>query len=314
MNSEIQHRIHDLAGRQHGLVTRHQLLELGVSSASISRRGRNGQMRRVHAGVYALGPVASPWTREMAAVLACGGTALLAGSSAAALWEMRPRGSGPGGGPWGPRSRDIRDPDVLVVGANRGRRPGIHVIRVHALHPSERTARQDIPVTTPARTLLDLASLVGSRELERSTAKALREGLTTDDEIAHLLARHRGRPGTALLRGIVGQPHGPAFTRSEAEEQMLALLEEAGLPRPECNLEMGPYELDFFWRAARIAVEVDGFRSHGVRPRFEGDRRRDGWLAARGITVIRVTWSQVTRERTATAVMIGQALARAGPG
>ena len=102
------------------------------------------------------------------------------------------------------------------------------------------------------------------------------------------------------------------MTRSEAEMRFLELVRRAGLPPPEVNVRLGRYEIDVLWRAEGIAVEVDGFRYHASRPRFEGDRRRDSWLLARGIKVIRLSWRQITDEAVATAVQVGQALTRAG--
>ena len=111
---------------------------------------------------------------------------------------------------------------------------------------------------------------------------------------------------------MLASPGGPALTRSEAEQKLLTLIRDARLPAPECNVSMGRYEVDFLWRSAGIAVEVDGFGYHSSRPRFEGDRRKDAELLAAGITVLRLTWRQITQEPLATAVQLGQALARAG--
>ncbi len=101
------------------------------------------------------------------------------------------------------------------------------------------------------------------------------------------------------------------MTRSEAELRFLELIRRAGLPAPAVNVTFGRYEIDFLWRAQGIAVEVDGFRYHASRLRFEGDRRRDSWLLAHGIQVIRLSWRQITDDAVATAVQVGQALTRA---
>lgn len=143
-------------------------------------------------------------------------------------------------------------------------------------------------------------------------ARAEREGLVDGEAMDTLVARSRGRPGVAALRALVAAPAGPAFTRSEAEERFLALVREARLPAPELNVAIGRYEIDFLWRGAGIAVEVDGFRHHSSRPRFEGDRRKDTWLLAAGIKVVRLSWRQIVDDPVATAVQVGQVLARAG--
>ena len=100
-------------------------------------------------------------------------------------------------------------------------------------------------------------------------------------------------------------------TRSAAEDRFLALVREARLPAPRTNARFGPYELDFYWPDERVAVEIDGFRHHSSRPRHEGDRRKDTWLRSRGITPVRLTWKQITVDRTATVVQVGQVLALA---
>jgi very-short-patch-repair endonuclease len=201
--------------------------------------------------------------------------------------------------------------DVTTDGPNRGRRPGIRVHRAR-LAPDERALRSGIPVTSIGRTLLDLAGILGQRELELAVAQAEREELIARSEVEALLERHRGRIGAPALRGVLALEGGPALTRSEAESRFLELVRKAALPVPSTNVVVGPYEIDFLWRDAGVAVEIDGFRYHRSRPRFEGDRRRDAWLAAHGVGVIRISWRQIENQPVATAVQIGQILARTG--
>jgi len=296
MSREIEGRIGERAGGQYGVVTRSQLVAAGLSPSAVDRRLASGRYRAVHSGVYLVLPFPVQYTREMAAVLASGPDAVASHVSAAPLWNMRAEADGP--------------VDVIAPG-NRGRRRGIRVHRVQ-LPVGERTVRQRIPVTTPARTLLDLAGVLEAREVEAVLARAERDGVVRRDELGKLLERHPGQRGARVIRRILQLPGGPGLTRSAAEVELLALVREAGLPPPECNVSVGRYEVDFLWRKARIAVEVDGFRYHSTRPRFEGDRRRDAELVAAGLTVLRLAWRQVTAERVATAVKLGQALARAG--
>jgi very-short-patch-repair endonuclease len=101
----------------------------------------------------------------------------------------------------------------------------------------------------------------------------------------------------------------PAFTRSEAERRLLALIRAAGLPPPRTNVHVGPYEVDFLWPAHRLVVEVDGFAFHSSRAAFERDRRRDADLQARGLRVTRVTWRQLEREPHAVVARLAAALA-----
>lgn len=306
VNREVEHRIDEMAARQHGVVSREQILGSGLSSSALGRRVRSGRLRPLHRGVYVVGPIVPSRAAEMAAVLASAG-GVLSHASAASLWGWRPRQPAQGTAVAAPI-------DITIAGANRGRRPGIRLHRVEWLDPAEHTLLDSIPITTPGRTLVDLAAVVGTRELESAVAWAEREGLVHSEALSALLERHRGRSGTRALRAILGAPGGPAFTRSVAEAKFLALVREAGLPAPDANVRIGPYEIDFLWRSSGIAVEVDGFRHHSLRPRFEGDRRKDAWLLAAGIHVVRLSWRQIAHEGMRTAVQLGHALLRAREG
>jgi very-short-patch-repair endonuclease len=147
--------------------------------------------------------------------------------------------------------------------------------------------------------------------VEAALARAERERLVRPGELEALLSRCSRRPGVPLLRRLLKQQHGPALTRSEAESLFLDLVRRAGLPAPEANARLAGFEIDFLWRDLGVAVEVDGYRFHGARARFEGDRRRITRLASRGIQVIPVTWRQIVDDGVATAVQIGQALVQA---
>jgi very-short-patch-repair endonuclease len=296
---EVDERIAAAAARQHGVVSCRQLLDVGLTPAAVGRRLRSGRMRALHRGVYLAIPFPLPRTREMAAVLAGAPGAVLSHVSAAALWGLR-------------ACSEASSPVDVTATGNRGRRPGIRLHRADRLADEDRAMQDGIPVTTPARTIVDLAAVLGTRELEGVVARAEREGLVGPEELWARLARSRGRPGRRALGAVLARPGGPALTRSEAEEKLLTLIRDARLQAPECNVGMGRYEVDFLWRSAGIAVEVDGFSYHSSRPRFEGDRRKDVELLAAGITVLRLTWRQITQEPLATAVQLGQALARAG--
>jgi very-short-patch-repair endonuclease len=236
----------------------------------------------------------------MAAVLACGNGAVLSHRSAAALWSV------------GPYTIDGDPIDVTVVGPRRGCRPGIRAHHVRSLEGDEVTTLQRIPITAPARTLLDLARVASARELEAAVAEAERRYLTTERELLALFARHRARRGTRALRHLLDRGTRPALTRSEAEKRCLGLIRRARLDPPEVNVRLGPYEVDFLWREQRLVVEVDGFAYHSDRAAFERDRRRDADLAALGYTVVRVTWRQLVDEPAAVVARVAQALARSG--
>jgi very-short-patch-repair endonuclease len=163
-------------------------------------------------------------------------------------------------------------------------------------------------VTTPARTILDLASVVPPRELERAFAEAEARRLTRRSQLAALLARVGARPGVPVLRSLLETDIGPARTRSEAEERLLALIRASERPQPEVNVRVGSHEVDFLWRDQRLVVEVDGFRFHSSRTAFERDRLRDAELAAMGFRVVRVTWRQLVDGPQGVSTRIATAL------
>lgn len=312
VSREVEDRIAAVAARQHGVVTRQQLFEAGLAPGAAGRRLVAGWLQPIHRGVYRIGPLVAPRALEMAALLANGPGAVLSHQTAASVLGFSAMGAAE---PDARSSGRVSNPvQVTVAGAGRCRRPGIRVHRVRRLEPEERTVRDGLAVTAPDRTLLDIAASSGSRELEGCVARAMREGAVDRESLVALADRHRGRAGAPALSELLRRGTEPALTRSEAEARLLALIREAGLPDPESNVSIGRYEVDFLWRNAGIAVEVDGFRHHSSRPRFEGDRRKDAWLLAAGIRVLRLSWNQITREAIATAVQVGQALTRAGGG
>ncbi len=294
----LEERTVALAARQHGVITRGQLIDLGMSAAAIGRRLKSGRFRPLHGGVYLVGPLEADCAADMAAVLAGGPAAVLSHTSALRLWGLV-------------RVDRPHPVHVTVPGNGRSRRPGIAFHRVRDLADDERTAIKGVPVTTPARTIVDAAGMLGRREVELALATAERKGLIGSDELAALPNRYSHRRGMAILRALLREQAGPHFTRSEAERKCLDLLRAGGLPTPHANVAIGPYELDLLWPEEGVAIEIDGWKHHSSRPRFEGDRRKDTWLRGRGIDVIRLSWRQITRQGTATVVQVGQTLALA---
>jgi very-short-patch-repair endonuclease len=286
-----------IGGRQCGVVSRAQLLAAGIARGAIERRVRAGRLHSVHRGVYLVGHrVMANHAREMAALLACGAGAVVSHLSAAHLLQLLPYPANP------------RPVDVTVVGRQPTRRRGIKVHRVRVLDQRDiRVGR--VPATNAARTLLDLAAVLGTSRLERALAEAQVRRLVTERDLEDQLERNPRRPGTRALRRLLDLDGGPAFTRSEAERRLLRLVRAAELPTPRVNSRLGRYEVDFLWPEQRLVVEVDSFRFHSPRPRFERDRARDAALAAAGYTVIRVTWRQLVDAPEAVAARVAAALA-----
>lgn len=293
-------KIEEIAERQHGLVTRAQVLSAGVHSSLLYRRVRSGRLRRIHRGVYQVGSQGRRRAPEMAAVLSCGTGAVVSHRSAAFLWGLVP-------------APTEADPIELSLTRDLRRKDRIKSYRVRSLPKSQVTKVEGIPVTIPARTLVDLACRASRRELERALAQAEREGLTDRGEVQRLASCSPTRPGVPTLLALLAAGHELAFTRSEAEERLLSLIRSSGLPHPSLNTEVAGFEVDFCWKRKRLIVEVDGYRYHSSKASYESDRRRDGLLAVAGYQVIRVTWRQLTEERDATLVLLAQALVRADP-
>ena len=230
----------------------------------------------MHRGVYAVGHLGL--TRNgsfMAAVLACGEGAALSHISAAVLWKML-GGRGHAVHVTAPKHRKVR---------------GVVVHR--APLDGERVRRDGIVVTTPARTLVDLADVVPRRMLERAMDEAQYLGL----DFEGIRPRH-GRRGSGLLSSVlaVHRP-GTTRTRSELEEMFLKLVDDHGIPRPEVNCHIEGFECDFVWREARLVVETDGAAAHGTRRARERDPVRDARLMTAGWRVWRVSYVQVVRRQ-----------------
>lgn len=293
----IEVRIVDVATSQHGVITREQLTRAGLSPSAVRRRVESGRLTPLHRGVYGVGPFLPPLSRSMAAVLACAPDALLSHRAAAAHWGLL--------------SSDDRWPiDITVPRTAFRTHSGIRLHRKR-LDDDERITRHSLPMTSALRTLLDLASCTDSRDLERAVAQAEREQLVTTEDLASMVDRYRGYRAIRRLRAIIDRAGGPSLTRSEAERRFLSLVRRARLPAPRTNVRLGEFEVDFFWPDHDLAVEVDGYRYHGSRVRFESDRERGVRLAAIGVQIVPLTWRQIVEEELATAALLGQTLAQA---
>jgi very-short-patch-repair endonuclease len=284
-----------IAARQYGVVTRAQLVTAGLGRGAIEHRVSERRLHRVHRGVYLVGHVsAPPLAREMAAVLACGPGAVLSHQSAASMWSLP--------------SREGADVEVTVAERDPGNRPGIRLHRARRLQRIDVRRCQRMPVTAPARTLVDLAEVLPLRDLERAVEEARIRRLVRPRQLLDVLERSPGRRGAGVLRGLLETK--PEFTRSQAETRLLALLRAAGIPPTAVNSRVGHYEVDFLWRPERLVVEVDGYAYHSTRAAFERDRLRDANLQAAGHRVTRVTWRQLVSTPEAVIARIARALAQ----
>jgi very-short-patch-repair endonuclease len=297
MTRRIEERIAEIAGRQHGVLSRAQLLAAGLTPRAIQGRLESGRLRSLHRGVYLAGPLAPAWARELSAVLACGESARASHRTAASLWEFSPRLDA------------TRPVEVKVPGHRVIRRPGIRVVRATGLEMRPHSTVRGVPTTDATETLLDLAAVLGSTDLERMVASAERSRLITLHDLGAAVDRYSGRRGAATLRSILALERGPAFTRSELEDRFRDAVRRFQLPAPRFNTRVHGYEVDCFWPEAGLAIELDGASFHRSWKRQQSDRRRDSDLAARGIHVIRLTWDQLTNEIQPTMARVAQALA-----
>lgn len=295
---DVELVLREVGAAQHGIASRAQLLARGVASRTIDRMVRTGRLVVVCRGVYQIGPLPMPRAAEAAAVLACGSGCRVSHTSAAELHELLDRVD------------HSRPPEVSVPRRKRPRVEGVQVHRVRDLPPDEVTTKDGIPVTTPARTLLDLGESLPAREVEQALARALRMKLVTLAEMRAMVDRHPRHRGAPPLRRLLDAEIEPAFTRSEAEEKLLDLVRAAELPKPRLNVRLLHYEVDFLWTEARVVAEVDGYAYHGGVRSFVVDRRRDAELTAAGYRVLRFTWADLTEGRFATVVRLAQALIR----
>jgi very-short-patch-repair endonuclease len=275
----VQQILAALAHERHGVVSRRRLLAVGMSAGEIERRVRSGALLVEYRGVYRVGHRApSREARYAAAVEACGDGALLFRRSGAHLHGLL---RGP-------------PPPPEVIAPTERRIDGITTCRCRRLDSRDATSSLGIPVTTVARTLVDLAAVLGIDALARACHEAGVIHGTTPREVETVLARRPGSPGAAELRKILRGD--VRVTLSKLERRFLARLQTAGLPLPETNRVASGRRVDCRWRAQRLTVEVDGYRYHCSRHAWEQDRRREREARARGDEFRRYSYGDVFEE------------------
>jgi very-short-patch-repair endonuclease len=276
-------RIWGLARRQHGVVSRRQLLALGLSGKAIEQRVARGRLHRVWQGVYAVGrPDVPVHGRLMGAVLACGPNAVLSHRSAGWLLGL------------GTEVR--RKLEVSVPAQQAPRKSGLRVHRRATLREDDVTQSHGIPVTTPVSTLVDLAVCLSPSRLERAVNEADRLDLTNPEALRAALDRMPRRPGVGILRALLDIKTF-TLTDSQLERLFLPIARQAGLPAPETGSEVNGYRVDFYWPHLGLVVETDGLRYHRTPGQQAKDRIRDQVHTAAGLTPVRFTRAQVKYER-----------------
>jgi Transcriptional regulator, AbiEi antitoxin/REase_MTES_1575 len=287
MRRKRQSRTHNelaaLAKRQYGVVSIRQLTgPLGYSEAGIRRAVSDGRLHRLHRGVYAVGHTRLTQQGHcLAAVLACGRGALLSHDSAAWLWGISTRS---------PRPYAVTTPN------SRKPRPPIRLHVALNLAAEDRALREGIPVTSLARTSLDVAANSRPRRLQRMIERSEELRLFDLDPVESVLERNKGHHGAGPLRRALALYKPAPFNRSGLERRFLILVKEAGLPQPATGFNEVGFELDVYWPEQRFAVELDTYETHGSREAFERDRLRQEELKLAGIELVRVTGTRLDRE------------------
>jgi very-short-patch-repair endonuclease len=276
--------INDLATRQYGVVARPQLLAEGLDRGQVARAVAAGRLHRVHAGVYAVGHRAlDNRGRWMAAVLACGAGAVLSHRSAGALYDLPVSDNGL--------------TSVIARTAHTHRRVDAHRAQLHA---RDRATWRRIPVTSIARTLVDLAHVLDDESLHRVVKEAQFRELFDEAKVRDALTR---RPSSRLAP-YLGDP---TVTQSKLEDRFLRLCRRHGIPTPTTQYGRKP-RVDFIWHDARLIVEVDGWEGHRTRVAFQDDRTNTNALQLAGYVVLRFTYEDVKHRSHLVADQVRQAL------
>jgi very-short-patch-repair endonuclease len=283
-------------------VARRQLLAGGVTKSMIHTMRASGLLVPRRHGVYAFGHAApGELTRETEALLVIRARALLSGSSALALWNLAaaPRSSEP--------------VEITVLAPYALKHPGIRTHRTSTLEETDIRIHRGLPVTSPARALVDAAGTTNEFRFERMLDEALHRHLVRLPQLKDALSRAgRTHKGAGVVHAILtDRQQANGLSRSHPELLLRDNLRAAGIPDPDLNANFGQYQPDMVWWEQRVIVEVDSWRWHGSRHSFEADRKRDATLIAQGWTILHFTARQIEREPYRVIAQIAAALAHA---
>jgi very-short-patch-repair endonuclease len=293
-------RISAIAAKQRGRVRRRQLLGAGITKAMIRTRLNSGYLTPVHNGVYVVGHTAPvPLGDETAALLAVGDDAALSHVTAGVLYEVL----------------RVRDGTPIHVTSPHPRlqRKGIVVHRSRTLTPADVTVKDGLPITSVARTLLDIAEMLPVRETEWALDEALGRKLVTLREIRDLIARSGGRRGAGILKRLIEWRTSDGSSRTKWERIAAKAFTSAGLVPFEQNVWHLGYQHDFFWRGPGVTLEIDGFPWHSLKSRVERDLEKSAACKRAGLDPNRVTNTEVETNIVAVVALVATRLALRDP-
>lgn len=286
-----------IANCQRGRISRRQMRLAGLSDDTIDRLAATGHLHRRHRGVFTVGHTApTPLGEETAALLACGEGAMLSHHTAALLWRLIPHGD-----------RAIH----VTTGGRHGPCPhGVRSHRSSSLAEADVRIHHGLPVTSPGRTLLDLAGVAELPLVERAVEEAITQRLVSEAELRARASAASGHRGAPRITAILDAQREPGITKSKAERRFRRLLRAAQLPDPLTNVRLHGYSVDCYWPDLGVVIEVQGYRFHSGRRAFERDTRKAARLTAAGLNVSYVTWLQMDAEPFAVVARVAQTLAR----
>jgi very-short-patch-repair endonuclease len=281
-----------MAGRQHGVVARRQLLALGMRSSTIADWTRSGFLHSLHRGVYAAGhPAVSREGEWLAAVLACPEGSILSHGSAAQLWGLIKR-------------LQRLALHVSVPGTSKTSPRGIVTHTSRSLDGRDATTRINIPVTTITRTVWDLATVLAPLQTRRVFEQAEKRERFDRNRLRELHAAAPSRRGAGTIAQLLGQGAVPlSETRSRLEEILLEICRDHGFPFPAVNVPLLGFEVDFLWPRERFVVEADG-GDHLIPSQRQRDNERDLVLGRAGYLVRRFDWHALDDRQAVAAELI----------